>query len=190
MTSLRCSSPVTVVTSWTTVCACERAPLSHGTNCCSGCDHSNRRRTPQRSHGKQQESNSHPDTLFGYLLPSVTSLRCSSPVTMASRPYFSSVGERRQVKREEGGGNAKPLPINSLISSATFCSLSWEWLMMTTFSPCLASWKWSNPQSIHWTATWWCNAHPQCIAPSYTLRCSRHNWNGRSGMETRESDQQ
>ena len=48
----------------------------------------------------------------------------------------------------------------------------------------------SGPFSAHRAVTQWCNTHLQCIAPSYTLRCSRHNWNGRSGMETWESDQQ
>ena len=94
-TSLRCSSPVTVVTSRTTVCACERAPLSQGTNCRSGCYHDNRRRTPQRSRGRY---NRYPDRC---LLPSTTSLRCSSPVTVVTSRTTVCACERALFHREQ-----------------------------------------------------------------------------------------
>ena len=101
--------------------------------------------------------------------------------------------ENREVRRDWGvrewGSMRKcveykhtaQLTPNSLISLATFCSLSWERLMMTTFSPCLASWKWSNPQIMCVTDDTATHTvmYLQCIPSSYTLRRSRHHWNER-----------
>ena len=91
MTSLRCSSPVTTVTPWTTVCALwKRRPFT-GTKCCSGCDHSSRRRTAWEKSWKATGIQRHLLRLLvailhvsGNLLPSMNSLRCSSPVTMVT----------------------------------------------------------------------------------------------------------
>ena len=91
MTSLRCSSPVTVVTPCTTVCSCERGTLSRaqtvvqGETMVTGEEHL---REVMKGYRYRDACCTGLAAVFadvcGYLLPSMTSLRCSSPVTVVS----------------------------------------------------------------------------------------------------------
>ena len=116
-----------------------------------------------------------------------------------SRPYFSSVGKTGRnkrcvwigVERKGGGRRACKAATNQLTDLISHCL---QFVLRAThddhIQPLPGQLKMKRSSITLQNSITISNAHLQCIAPSYTLRCSRHNWNGRSGMETRESDQQ